>query len=48
MYLDNSVCESKEAICFDLGQVSLKVTPIIEEHTVEGNVQAEVWLGIVH
>lgn len=42
MRLDNSVCGSKEATCFDLGQVSLKVTPILKERPVECNVHAAV------
>jgi len=47
MCLYNSVCVSKEATCFDPGQVNIKVTQILKEHTVEGNVQTPVWLGTV-
>ena len=42
MCLYNSVCVSKEATCFDPGQVNIKVTQILKEHTVEGNVQTPV------
>lgn len=47
MYLYYSVCGSKEATCFDLGKVNIKVTQILKEHTVEGNVQATVSLGML-